>query len=152
MRVFLQSLLKISFLLLILLLPECLGCNSVRRRLIITSEPEGALVYLNDQEIGKTPIAQNFVHSGTYKIRCSKDEYETTTVMHKVGTPWYLYPGIDFFSENFVAGELRDTQSCHIVLTPKRVIPDNELLENANAMRNEAHNNASLSTAVQPVQ
>ena len=115
------------------------GCNSVRRRVTITSEPSGANVYINDQEIGKTPVSQNIVYSGTYKIRCVKESYETKTVMHKVGTPWYLYPGLDFFSENFVPGQISDLQTCHIVLEPKRVIPVNELLDDAAKMRNEAH-------------
>lgn len=116
----------------------------MRRRLTITSDPPGALVYLNDQEIGKTPIAYNFIYSGAYKIRCSKDSYETKTVMHRVGTPWYLYPGVDFFSENFVPGQISDLQSCHVELEPKRVVPVNELLEEAVKMRNEAHSAAGV--------
>lgn len=120
------------------------GCNGVRRRLTITSNPPGATVYINDREVGQTPISQNFVYSGTYKIRLSKEGMETKTIMHEVKTPWYLWPGIDFVSENFVAGELRDHQTCHVELTGKRVIPDNELFENASAMRSEAHNKADL--------
>ncbi|MDO5552857.1 MAG: PEGA domain-containing protein [Planctomycetia bacterium] len=120
------------------------GCHSVRRRLTITSDPPGATVYMNDQEIGRTPVSQNILYSGTYKIRCSKDSYETQTVMHKVRTPWYLYPGIDFFSENFVPGEITDMQDCHVVLPQKRIVPDNELLDAAAAMRTEAHSNTNL--------
>ena len=120
------------------------GCNGVRRRLTITSNPPGATVYINDREVGQTPISQNFVYSGTYKIRLSKEGMETKTVMHEVKTPWYLWPGVDFFSENFVAGELRDHQTCHVELTGKRVVPDNELFENASAMRSEAHSKADL--------
>lgn len=120
------------------------GCNGVRRRLTITSNPEGATVYLNDREIGQTPISQNIVYSGTYKIRLAKEGMETKTVMHDVRTPWYLWPGVDFVSENLVPGEIRDNQSCHVDLSGKRVIPDNELYDNAVAMRNEAHNQANL--------
>ncbi|MBQ1338689.1 MAG: PEGA domain-containing protein, partial [Thermoguttaceae bacterium] len=88
---------------------SCLtGCNAVKRRLTITSEPSGALVYLNDKEIGRTPISQNFTYSGSYKIRCLKEGYEMEETYYKAGTPWYLYPGIDFISENFVPGEIRD--------------------------------------------
>ena len=60
---------------------------------------------------------------------------------HKVGTPWYLYPGIDFFSENFAPGELRDEQNCHITLTPKREITSEEIKDSANRLREEAHSN-----------
>lgn len=120
------------------------GCNGVRRRLTITSEPSGAVVYLNNKEIGKTPIATNFLYSGTYNIRCYKEGYETTEKAYTTGTPWYLWPGFDFFSENFVPGEIRDEQSCHVELPLKREIPENELLEAATRLREEAHNNSSL--------
>lgn len=120
-------------------LSSTVGCNAVKRRLTITSEPSGALVYLNDREIGRTPISQNFVHSGTYKIRCCKEGFETEETYYKAGTPWYLYPGFDFFSENFVPGELRDEQQCNITLTPKRTITKDEINEAATKLREEAH-------------
>ncbi|MBQ2790139.1 MAG: PEGA domain-containing protein [Thermoguttaceae bacterium] len=120
------------------------GCNGVRRRLTITSEPSGAVVYLNNKEIGKTPISTNFLYSGTYNIRCYKEGYETTETAHVTGTPWYLWPGFDFFSENFVPGEIRDEQSCHVELPLKREVPENELLEAATRLREEAHSNSSL--------
>ncbi len=130
------------------LIATSLGCNGVRRRLTITSEPSGAIVFLNNKEIGKTPISQNFVYSGTYKIRCYKEGYETSETSYRAGTPWYLYPGFDFFSENFVPGEIRDEQSCHIELKQKREIPKNELFEAATQLREEAHNNSSLQNYV----
>ena len=120
------------------------GCNGVRRRLTVTSEPSGAVAYLNNKEIGKTPISTNFLYSGTYNIRCYKEGYETTEKQYTTGTPWYLWPGFDFFSENFVPGEIRDEQSCHVELPLKREVPENELLEAATRLREEAHNNSSL--------
>ena len=118
------------------------GCNGVRRRLTITSEPSGAIVYLNNKEIGKTPISRNFVYSGVYDIKCYKEGYEMKETYYKAGRPWYLYPGVDFFAENFTPGELRDEQTCHITLEQKREIPRNELYENACKLRDEAHNGA----------
>ena len=127
---------------------SCLtGCNAVKRRLTITSEPSGALVYLNDKEIGRTPISQNFTYSGSYKIRCLKEGYEMEETYYKAGTPWYLYPGIDFISENFVPGEIRDEQRCHVNLTPKRQVPELEIMEAANKLREEAHSDASIKRA-----
>lgn len=120
------------------------GCNGVRRRLTVTSEPPGAIVYLNNQEIGKTPISKNFVYSGTYNIRCYKEGYETAETTYRTGTPWYLWPGFDFFSENFIPGEIRDEHTCRVDLTLKREVPENELFEAATKLRDEAHNNSSL--------
>jgi len=129
----------LSFILVITVITCFSGCNAVKRRLTITSEPSGALVYLNDKEIGRTPISQNFVHSGTYKIRCFKEGFVMEETYYKAGTPWYLYPGIDFFSENFVPGEIRDEQHCHVVLTPKREITPEEIKDSAVKLREEAH-------------
>ncbi len=39
------------------------GC--VQRTITITSDPPGALVWLNDREIGRTPLDVNFVYYGT---------------------------------------------------------------------------------------
>ena len=135
---------ELRLFLCVALILTALGCNGVRRRLTITSEPSGAIVYLNNKEIGRTPISQNFTYSGTYKIRCYKDGYETKETYYKAGTPWYLYPGIDFFSENFTPGELRDEQRCHIELTPKREIPEDELYEKASQLRDYAHNDSNV--------
>ena len=129
----------LAFALLLALCANALACNSVRRRLTITSDPPGAVVYLNNKEIGKTPIAQNFVHSGTYNIKCFKEGYEMEETYYKAGCPWYLYPGVDFFSENFTPGELRDEQRCHVTLRQKREIPESELYERASQLRDEAH-------------
>ncbi len=120
------------------------GCNGVRRRLTIRTDPPGAIVYLNDKELGRAPISKNFVYSGAYKIRCYKEGYEMEERLYKAGTPWYLYPGFDFFSENFTPGELRDEQTCNIELTPKRTVPDDELFEEATKLREEAHNNSQI--------
>lgn len=130
----------IAALLTVSVLSCALGCNGVRRRLTITSEPSGAVVYLNNKEIGKTPISHNFLYSGIYNIKCYKEGYEMSETYYKAGCPWYLYPGLDFFSENFTPGELRDEQSCHVELVQKREIAEDELMENANQLRNEAHN------------
>lgn len=50
------------------------GC--VERTISITSDPSGALVFLNDEEIGRTPCEASFLHYGTYDVRIVKDGYE----------------------------------------------------------------------------
>ena len=53
------------------------GC--VQRRMTIRSNPPGALVYVDDYQIGSTPVSHDFVYYGTRKIRVVKDGYETLT-------------------------------------------------------------------------
>jgi hypothetical protein len=112
----------------------CLG-GGVERRLVIRSNPPGALVYVDDYPIGTTPVAANFTYYGTRKIRLVKDGYETLTVMQTIPSPWYEVPPLDFISENFVPGEIRDQRTFTFQLTPQVVVPPEQLLSRAEGLR-----------------
>lgn len=43
------------------------GC--IERTITVTSKPAGALVYLNDEEIGRTPVTVPFTFYGVYDVR-----------------------------------------------------------------------------------
>lgn len=74
-----------------------LGC--VERRLMITSEPPGALVYLNDQEVGRTPLEVPFTWYGTYDVRLEREGYQTLQTEQVAEQPWWERPGPDLFAE-----------------------------------------------------
>ena len=61
-----------------LILSFSVGC--VQRRMTIRSNPPGALVYVDDYQVGTTPVSTDFVYYGTRKIRLIKDGYDTLTV------------------------------------------------------------------------
>ena len=109
------------------------GC--VQRRFTIRSNPPGALVYIDDYEIGTTPVSTDFVYYGTRKVRLVKDGYETLTVLQPVPTPWYEIPPIDFVSENLVPREIRDERVLEYQLTPQVVVPTDQLLSRAEQLR-----------------
>ena len=69
------------------------GCLS--RQLAITSEPPGARVWLNDVEIGRTPVAAEFTHFGDYSVRLEHEGYEPLDTHKRTAMPWYEYPPID---------------------------------------------------------
>ena len=46
----------------------CLAGGCVERELVVESDPDGALVYMNDQELGRTPIRRDFQWYGTYDV------------------------------------------------------------------------------------
>lgn len=69
------------------------GC--VRRELVITSQPPGALVHVNDVEIGRTPVRAGFKFYGVYDIRLELDGYEPLWTSAEAESPWYETPGID---------------------------------------------------------
>ncbi|MCA9217221.1 MAG: PEGA domain-containing protein [Planctomycetales bacterium] len=110
-------------------------CGCVRRRMTVRSNPPGALVYIDDQEIGKTPVSTSFTYYGTRKIRLARDGFETETVMQKVKPPWYQIPPLDFISENLYPGELRDERILDFDLSPQQVSTREELLGRANDLR-----------------
>lgn len=108
----------------------------------IRSQPPGALVYVDDYEIGTTPVSANFTYYGTRKIRLVKDGYETLTVMQPIAPPWYEYPVIEFFSENLVPGQIRDQRGFCYQLRPQAVVPTERLLGQAEALRQQARASA----------
>lgn len=116
------------------------GC--VQRRFTIRSNPPGALVYIDDYEIGTTPVSTDFLYYGTRKIRLVKDGYETLTLLQPVPTPWYQMPGIDFVAENLAPGEIRDERVLDYQLQPQVIVPTEQLLGRAEELRRGSHASA----------
>ncbi|MEO1498872.1 MAG: PEGA domain-containing protein, partial [Planctomycetota bacterium] len=67
------------------------GC--LERTITVTSEPPGAIVTLNDVEIGRTPVTTEFTYFGVYDVRVRKDGYEPLVTRRETTTPWWEYPG-----------------------------------------------------------
>ena len=117
-----------------LLLCACTsGC--VTRRMTIRTNPPGARVYVDDYEIGTTPVSHNFIYYGTRKVRLVKDGYETLTTMETIPPPWYQIPPLDFVSENLMPTEIRDNRCLTYNLTPQMVVPPELLLQRAENLR-----------------
>ncbi len=121
---------------LLLIAPVLCGC--VQRRMTISSNPPGAIVKVDDVEIGRTPVSTSFVYYGTRKIQLSKAGYETLTVLQPVPTPWYQWPGIDFVSEHFSPGKINDDRLFSYNLEPAVAVPTDQLLERAQQLRQQS--------------
>src|SRR5262245_48203574 len=91
---------------LVMLLIAASGC--VRRRMTIVSNPPGAQVFIDKQEIGTTPVSTAYIYYGTREIQLAKDGYETVTVTRNFDPPWYQYPPLDFLAETVWPREVRD--------------------------------------------
>lgn len=113
----------------------------------IRTNPPGAMVYVDDYPIGTTPISHNFTYYGTRKLRLVKPGYETLTVYQRMPPPWYQLPPLDFVSENLVPGEFRDHRTLSFQLVPQKVVPTEELLGRAEALRTQAHSSGMLRTS-----
>ena len=90
---------------LVLVLPST-GC--VERIMRITTTPPGARVFLNDEEVGRTPARVAFTWYGDYDVVLRKDGYETLRTHYEVKPPWYQIPPVDFFAEVLTPGTIRD--------------------------------------------
>jgi hypothetical protein len=121
----------------VLCLAVAAGC--VERRMTIISDPPGAIAIVNGHEIGPTPaeVPSNlFVYYGVYEIRLLKDGYDPLLVHQQVDPPWYEYFPLDFFSENLWPFCIRDRRVLPpYALQPTRVVPAEELLQNAASER-----------------
>jgi hypothetical protein len=112
------------------------GC--VRRRMTIVSNPPGALVYVDNQQIGTTPVSTNFTYYGTRNVMLVKDGYETLTVKHNFEAPWYQVPPLDFVSENITPQEERDERTLDFTLVPQQMLPVDQIWRNAENLRRSA--------------
>ena len=93
------------------------GC--VERVVTITSEPPGALVYLNDREIGRTPVEARFVHYGTFDVRLLLEGWEPLSTVGEARPPvWDTVP-LDFFA-TILPVPLESRVAWHYELEPAR--------------------------------
>lgn len=109
------------------------GC--VRRTISITTEPEGALVWLNDREVGRTPVEVDFDHYGTYDVRLEYRGYEPMMTSGQALPPWWDNVGLDLIAE-LTPADLESRIAWHYVLLP--LDGDREaLVERARKLRAE---------------
>lgn len=112
------------------------GC--VRRSITITTDPPGAMVFLNDQEIGRSEVTTDFLWYGDYGVTLRKKGYETQRTHWKIDPPWYQYIPVDFFAEVLWPGHIHDTHSMHFVLVERELPGSEELIERAADARGRA--------------
>jgi|TARA_B100001094_G_C18128877_1_gene771088 hypothetical protein len=113
-----------------------MGC--VQRRMTIRSNPPGALVYVDDYQIGTTPVSTDFVYYGTRKIRLIKDGYDTLTVQQPFPVPWYEIFPLDFVTENIWPWEIRDERVVDLAMVPMGTVPAETVVSRAELARRSA--------------
>jgi hypothetical protein len=117
----------------VLLTAGATGC--VQRRMTIRSNPPGALVYVDDYQLGQTPVSTDFIYYGTRKIRLVKDGYETLTVRQPFPLPWYQVFPLDFVTENLWPFEIRDERVVDLAMVPAAATPAEEVAARAEQAR-----------------
>jgi len=118
------------------------GC--VRRRLMVRSNPSGAMVYVDNQPIGTTPCATGFTYYGTREIRLVKAGYETLTVNQPLPAPWYQIPPLDFVSENIVPHKIQDYRTASFHMVPQVIVPTEQLIARGEQLRQSTQQGAVM--------
>lgn len=89
---------KLVGLVIASLMASILFCGCVERQLTIDTRPAGAVVFLNDEEIGESPVTVSFEWYGDYNVRITKEGYETLKTHRELKSPWYDHFPFDFFA------------------------------------------------------
>ena len=108
------------------------GCG-VERTLRLESDPPGALVYLNGEEVARTPATVDLDWYGKYDVAVRKEGYEALKTERWVVAPWWQWPPIDLVAE-LLPLPLRDRRTLRFDLQPAAA-RDAGLLDRAEAMR-----------------
>lgn len=82
------------------------GC--VKRSILIETDPPGAQLWINEHEIGKTPVLYEFITHGRYKFRLEKPGFKPITAREMIRAPIYEWIGIDFVAEWVLPLHLKD--------------------------------------------
>ncbi len=127
---------RIAFTSLFVIALLLVGC--VERKLTVTSEPEGALVYLNNQEVGRTPLTREFTWYGDYDVQLRHDGYETLKTSKEIVAPWWQWVPFDLFAE-VIPVRWKDYHTVAFTMQPASTQPisGDVMLDRATKLRDE---------------
>lgn len=126
------------------------GCGSPQRTIVITSDPPGARVWLNDVDLGTTPVQTPFKFFGKYDVRLAKEGYEPLVTSAEAKAPLHETPGLDLggvllpgkpstrveWEFTLVALPPRETGPDGVpIRTPEQAAAESELVDRARSLR-----------------
>ena len=117
------------------------GC--VKRRMTVRTVPAGATVYIDQQEVGTSPVSVPFTYYGTREFTIEKDGFQTIKQLQRVRPPWYQIPPLDFVSENLWPRKIRDERIIDFQLQPQLPTDERQLQINAEQLRNNVRQGVS---------
>jgi hypothetical protein len=110
------------------------GC--VERTMTFDSQPSGALVYVNDREVGRTPAQMDFTQYGWYDVEVRKEGFETAKVRQRVLPPVWQIPPIDLLAE-FMPWRPKDRRNYTYELKPTTDADPDAMLSRAAELRGQ---------------
>jgi hypothetical protein len=132
-----------------LLFSWMIGC--VERTMQVTTNPPGALVYMNNQEVGRTPLRRDFTWYGNYDVQVRAEGYETLDTNTWVTAPWWQWPPFDLVAE-LLPIRLKDERRVSYALEPASTQPvePGAILSRAAEMRGKLESSAVARPAANP--
>jgi hypothetical protein len=124
---------RASLILIVILMGAVTGC--VRRTITVSSDPSGALVWLNGREVGRTPVTVDFTYYGTYDVQLQAEGYEPLVTTGQANPPWWDQVPLDFFAE-ITPGEKNSRIEWHYQLAAMKT-DRNALIERARDLRQQ---------------
>lgn len=116
-----------------------LSAGCVERILKIQTDPPGALVTVNDEEVGVSPVRVSFLWYGDYDLIFRKRGYETLQTSYRIHPPWYQWPPLDLIAETLIPFTIRDVHELPtFTLTPAVEPTVSEVVERASELRDRA--------------
>jgi hypothetical protein len=97
------------------------GC--VRRTIAVSSDPPGALLWLNGREIGRTPVEVDFLYYGDYDMLLVAEGYEPLLTHRDAKPPWWDNIPLDLLAET-TPGQKHVRLDWHFELEPRNDDPD----------------------------
>jgi hypothetical protein len=118
------------------LLLSAAGC--AQRSVYIESQPTGALVYINGNEVGRTPMKYDFDLYGNFDVILRKEGFTTLKTAQMIPTPLHGYPPLDLIGELFGA---RDRYDWMFTLQPVEAagVDARLLIENGLELEGQLH-------------
>ena len=113
-------------------------CGCVERRYTIRTNPPGALVVVNNEEIGRTPVSRSFTYYGDRDVTLILDGFQTQKLVQPINAPWYDNLLTEIFTENVVPFTIRDERTYDYAMVPASLPPSNDLLNRGQNLRAQA--------------
>lgn len=109
------------------------GC--VERRLTIQTSPPEALVVLNDEQIGVSPVTCTFLWYGDYNVRIAKEGYQTLVTHRDLKAPWYDAFPFDLLAQVLYPGTIEAAYTWHFDLKPVQAMTREDLIQAGQALK-----------------
>ncbi|MFA5238105.1 MAG: PEGA domain-containing protein [Phycisphaerae bacterium] len=111
------------------------GC--VERKLTINTQPQGAIVVLNDEEVGTSPVTVSFEWYGDYNVRITKEGFETLKTHRNLKGPWYDKMPFDFFAQIVNPRRIVNSYEWTFTLETQTQPDREELLKSAQELKDQ---------------